>query len=47
MRHTDILDDDGTCCLMVLKHGNTISLTIGRANGVFSYVREYLSDGTA
>ena len=46
MRHPDMLDSDGERCLLVIKKGNTTGLTIGRAIGIFSCVREYFSDGT-
>jgi len=40
-------DQDGDPCLMVLKRGNATGLTIGRANNIFSYVRNYYDDGNA
>ncbi|KAI9450878.1 hypothetical protein BJY52DRAFT_1206074 [Lactarius psammicola] len=37
MLNPDMLDRDGEPCLLVIKNGNTTSVTIGRANGIFSY----------
>lgn len=37
-------DSDSEPCLLVVKSGNAISTTIGRANGVFSIVRHYALD---
>ncbi|KAE9397856.1 hypothetical protein BT96DRAFT_859655 [Gymnopus androsaceus JB14] len=39
------LDQNGKPCLIVIKRGSTTGLTVGRANGVFSYTREYFQDG--
>ncbi|KAH9957094.1 hypothetical protein BC827DRAFT_1270473 [Russula dissimulans] len=44
MRHPDMWDLNGKPCLMVVKHGNATGTTIGRANGVFSIVRDYFND---
>ncbi|KAH8104913.1 hypothetical protein DFH11DRAFT_1692105 [Phellopilus nigrolimitatus] len=41
MRHPDMFDVNREPCLLVVKSGNTTGTTIGRANGVFSIVREY------
>jgi hypothetical protein len=41
MRHTTALDENNDPCLMVIKHGNTSGLTVGRANNIYSYVRNY------
>jgi len=41
MRDPDMFDGDGEPCLLVIKTGNATNTTIGRANGVFSVVREY------
>jgi hypothetical protein len=41
MRIPDMKDQDGEPCLLVVKNGNTTGTTLGRANGVFSVVREY------
>lgn len=43
MRHPDMKDQDGEPCLLVVKNGNATGTTLGRANGVFSIVREYFS----
>lgn len=40
LRHPDMLDKDGEPCLIVIKSGLTTGVTIGRASGVFSYVRK-------
>jgi hypothetical protein len=42
----DMLDRDGEPCLFVIKSGNATGVTIGRANGIFSYVRKYFSNST-
>lgn len=44
MRHPPALDQNGEPCLMVVKHGNTTGLTVGRANEVRSCVRHYYDD---
>ena len=41
MRSPDMWDADKELCLLVVKAGNTTKTTIGRANGVFSIVRDY------
>jgi hypothetical protein len=46
MHNPDILDENGNPCLFVIKNGNTTGVTIGRATGIFSYVREYFNNGT-
>ncbi|KAI0272413.1 hypothetical protein BC834DRAFT_921886 [Gloeopeniophorella convolvens] len=46
MRNPDMLDQDGESCLLVIKNGNTTGVTIGRATGVFSFVREYFNNNT-
>lgn len=46
MRKPDMLDHDGEPCLLVIKNGNTTGVTIGRATGIFSYVRKYFSNST-
>ncbi|KAG8952880.1 hypothetical protein FRC04_003329 [Tulasnella sp. 424] len=46
MRNPDMLDHDGEPCLLVIKNGNTTGVTIGRATGIFSYVREYFTNNT-
>lgn len=37
----DMRDSSGEPCLLVIKNGNATNTTIGRANGVFSIVRNY------
>jgi hypothetical protein len=44
MRNPDMWDSDGEPCLLVVKNGNATGTTIGRANGVFSIVRDYFID---
>jgi hypothetical protein len=44
MRNPDMWDSDGEPCLLVVKNGNATGTTIGRANGVFSIVRDYFYD---
>jgi hypothetical protein len=44
MRNPDMWDKDGEPCLLVVKNGNATGTTIGRANGVFSVVRDYFHD---
>ena len=44
MRNPDMWDSDGEPCLLVLKNGSATGTTIGRANGVFSIVRDYYSN---
>jgi hypothetical protein len=46
MHNPDMLDHDGESCLLVIKNGNATGVTIGRATGMFSYVREYFSNNT-
>ncbi|KAH9937953.1 hypothetical protein B0H21DRAFT_758006 [Amylocystis lapponica] len=41
MRHPDMFDANREPCLLVVKSGNTTGTTLGRANSVFSIVREY------
>ena len=36
-----MLDENGEECLIVVKNGNTTGVTIGRATGIESFVREY------
>jgi hypothetical protein len=47
MRHPDMRDSDGEPCLLVVKNGNATGTTLGRANGVFSIVRDYFSGDMA
>ena len=44
MHAPDMLDSDGEPCLLVVKNGNATGTTLGRANGIFSIVREYFND---
>ena len=44
MHHPDMWDSNGEPCLLVVKNGNATGTTIGRANGVFSIVRDYFHD---
>lgn len=46
MRNPDMLDHNGEGSLLVIKNGGTTGVTIGRANGIFSYVREYFGNNT-
>ncbi|KAG6858137.1 hypothetical protein C0995_002343, partial [Termitomyces sp. Mi166 len=46
MCNPDTLDNDGESCRFVIKRGSTTGVTIGRANGVYSFVREYFSNNT-
>ncbi|KJA21087.1 hypothetical protein HYPSUDRAFT_203275 [Hypholoma sublateritium FD-334 SS-4] len=43
MRNPDMLDHDKETCLFVIKNGNATGVTIGRATGIFSFVRADLS----
>ncbi|GBE88164.1 predicted protein [Sparassis crispa] len=45
MRRPTILDQNDDPCLIVMKRGNTTGLTVGRANDILSYVRNYFDDG--
>jgi hypothetical protein len=47
MRHPDTVDHDGEACLYVVKDGLTTGVTIGRATGIFSHVREYYYNQTS
>ncbi|KAH8119558.1 hypothetical protein DFH11DRAFT_1838878 [Phellopilus nigrolimitatus] len=40
MRRPDMLDHDNEACLLVIKSGNATDVTIGRATGIFSFVRD-------
>jgi len=40
MRRPDMLDHDNESCLIVIKSGNATGVTIGRATGIFSFVRD-------
>ena len=41
MRHPTTLDQNNNPCLIVIKHGRTTGLTVGRANDIYSYARYY------
>jgi len=45
MRNPTALDENNNPCLMIIKRGNATGLTVGRANDVFSYVRDYNGGG--
>ncbi|KAK7447030.1 hypothetical protein VKT23_014243 [Stygiomarasmius scandens] len=47
MRHPTACDQNGDPCLMVIKRGSATGLTIGRANNIFSYTRNYFGDDNA
>ncbi|KAI0027327.1 hypothetical protein K488DRAFT_61930, partial [Vararia minispora EC-137] len=40
MRDLDVLDHDNEACLLVIKKRNATDITIGRATGTFSFVRD-------
>jgi len=46
LRHPQLFDAEGEHCLMVIKSGCTTGVTIGRATGVQSFVREYFPNDT-
>ena len=41
LRHPTMLDANGEECLIVVKNGATTGVTLGRATGIESFVREY------
>jgi hypothetical protein len=41
MRYPTALDQNNDPCLMVIKRGNTTGLTVGHANNIYSYARNY------
>jgi hypothetical protein len=47
MRHPDMVDHDGEPCLYVIKSGLKTGVTIGRATGLFSHVRQYFYNNTS
>ncbi|KAJ7439344.1 hypothetical protein FB451DRAFT_1302210 [Mycena latifolia] len=47
MRYPTARDQNDEPCLMVIKRGNTTGLTVGRANDICSYTRNYYGDDTA
>jgi hypothetical protein len=44
MRDPDMLDHNNEPCLLVIKDGNATGVRIGRATGVFSFVRNEDTD---
>ncbi len=46
MRNPDMPDHDNKACFLVIKNGNATDVTIGRATGIFSFVREYFLNDT-
>ena len=46
LRSPDMVDHDGEACLLVVKNGNATGVTIGRATGIFSYIRQYFVNQT-
>lgn len=46
LRHPTSVDENGAPCMVVLKDGAATGLTIGRASGIMSFVREYADDET-
>ncbi|KAG9086926.1 hypothetical protein FRC06_002815 [Ceratobasidium sp. 370] len=40
IREPDMLGQDNEACLLVIKNGNATDVTIGRATGIFSFVRD-------
>jgi len=46
MRNPTVFDENDDPCFAVLKRGNATGLTVGRANDILSYARDY-SDGEA
>ncbi|KIK80949.1 hypothetical protein PAXRUDRAFT_763789 [Paxillus rubicundulus Ve08.2h10] len=46
LHHPKMLDTNGEACLLVIKNSNSTGVTIGRATGIMSFVREYFEDGT-
>ena len=45
LHHPTMLDANGEECFLVVKSGNGTGVTIGRATGIMSFVREYFEDG--
>ena len=45
LRHPTTLDANGEECLIVVKNGNSTGVTIGRATGIMSFIREYSENG--
>ncbi|KAF7982540.1 hypothetical protein HWV62_27504, partial [Athelia sp. TMB] len=47
MRRPTTYDQQNVPCIMVLKRGRTTGLTVGRANNLFSYVRNHFGDNVS
>lgn len=45
LRKPTMYDQNNNRCIVVLKRGRTIGLTVSRANTIFSYARNYFGDG--
>lgn len=45
LHHPTMLDANGEECFLVVKSGNGTGVTLGRATGIMSFVREYFEDG--
>ena len=45
LRNPEMCDANGEPCLLVVKNGNKTGVTLGRATGIESFVREYLDNG--
>jgi hypothetical protein len=45
LRHPTMHDKNGEPCLLVIKNGTSTGITIGRASGMMSFVREYFPSG--
>ncbi|KAG0123145.1 hypothetical protein HOY82DRAFT_511576 [Tuber indicum] len=43
MRSPQILDENGNQCILVMKRGSATGLTLGRANNIVSFVRNYFN----
>ena len=46
LRYPIMSDANGEGCLLIVKNGTSTGVTIGRATGIMSFVREYFEDGT-
>lgn len=44
VRHPTGLDQDNESCVMVIKRGNATGLTVGCANNIFLYTRNYFDN---
>jgi hypothetical protein len=45
LRHPTMLGVDGEPCFLVVKNGTSTGVTMGRAAGMMSFVREYFQNG--